>query len=168
MKKPEKYMLKRASTLFLKAAVLTIGSAVLALCIFALPATWRAVAEEYPDITYALYGILLAMYATAIPFFIALYQGLRLLGYIDKNKAFSELSVKALKRIAYCGVAIGVVYAASLPFFYTWAQEDDAPGLVVIGMVLVGASLTVAVFAGVLQRLLKNAIAIKSENDLTV
>lgn len=160
--------MKRGSTFFLRASVITIGAAIAALCIFALPAMWLAVAEEYPDASYALYGVLVAMYFAAVPFFIALYQTLRLLGYIDKNKAFSLLSVKSLKRIAYCGVAVAAVYTVSLPFFYVWAQEEDAPGLLVIGMVFVGASLTIAVFAAVLQRLLKEAIAIKSENDLTV
>lgn len=160
--------MNRGSTFFLRAAVIAIGAAIAALCIFALPAAWVGIAKEHDDVTYALYGIILAMYAASIPFFIALHQTLRLLGYIDKNKAFSLLSVKALKRIAHCGIGVGAVYIVSLPFFYVWAQEEDAPGLIVIGMVFVGASLTVSVFATILQRLLKEAIAIKSENDLTV
>jgi hypothetical protein len=49
-----------------------------------------------------------------------------------------------------------------------WAQRDDAPGLVVIGMFCTGAPLVVAVFAAVLQRLFKETIDIKTENDLTV
>lgn len=55
-----------------------------------------------------------------------------------------------------------------LPFVFLVAQLDDAPGLVIVGMVPVFASMVVAVFAAVLQKLLKNAIDIKSENDLTV
>jgi len=164
----ETIRMKRGSTFFLRAAVAAVGIVIAALCAFALPAAWIGVAKEYDDITYALYGLIVAMYVAAIPFFIALYQALRLLDYIDKSKAFSLLSVKALKRIAYCGVAVAIVYAASMPLFYIWAENDDAPGLIVIGMAFVGASLTVAVFAAVLQRLLKEAIAIKSENDLTV
>jgi capsular polysaccharide biosynthesis protein len=35
-------------------------------------------------------------------------------------------------------------------------------------MVIIFASLVIAVFAAVLQKLIKNAIDIKSENDLTV
>lgn len=160
--------MKRIPTFFLRAAIFAVGVAVLAICIFALPVMWRAIPGEYPDISYAFYGILLAMYAAAIPFFVALLQALKLLDYIDKNKAFSRLSVKALKRIAYCGVAIGTVFTSSLPFFYVWADKDDAPGLILVAMALVGAAFTVAVFAAILQRLLREAINIKSENDLTV
>lgn len=48
------------------------------------------------------------------------------------------------------------------------ADKDDAPALIFVGMVIPFASLVIAVFAAVLQRLLQEAINIKSENDLTV
>ena len=55
-----------------------------------------------------------------------------------------------------------------MPLLYLMAEIDDAPGIILIGMVIIFASLVVAVFAAVLQRLLKEAIYIKLENDLTV
>ncbi len=55
-----------------------------------------------------------------------------------------------------------------MPLIYYAAEVDDAPGLILIGMVIICASFVVAVFAAVLQKLLENAIDIKSENDLTV
>lgn len=55
-----------------------------------------------------------------------------------------------------------------LPFVYVVAEKDDAPGLILMGMVPVFASLVIAVFSAVLQRLLQEAIDIKSENDLVV
>jgi Protein of unknown function (DUF2975) len=103
-----------------------------------------------------------------IPFFGALVQAFKLLSYIDKNQAFSELSVKALKNIKICALTISGLYVVILPFVFLVAELDDAPGLVIIGMVPVFASMVIAVFAAVLQRLLKEAIDIKSENDLTV
>lgn len=160
--------MQRGSTLYLRAAVAALAAAVLAICIFALPATWRAIGEEYPTITYVFYGILTAMYISAIPFFIALGQTLRLLGLVDKNKAFSLGAVKLLGRIKYCAAVISLIYAAILPLFYQWAQAEDAPGLIIICLVISLASLAVGVFAAVLQRLLRDAIKIKKENDLTV
>lgn len=160
--------MNRGSTFFLRGAVIAIGLVVLALCVFALPAIWRAVPGEYPNHAYVFYCVLIAFYAAAVPFFAALFQAMRLLSYIDANKAFSKLSVKALKRIAYCALAISAVFVANLPFMYIWAENDDAPGLVIVGMFMVLAPFTVAVFAALLQRLFQQAIAIKSENDLTV
>ncbi len=158
----------KRETIFLKLAVFLIGAPVLALCIFVLPWIAKDAAESGWELAYFLYGILIVMYVSAIPFFVALYQAFQLLNYIDKNKAFSELSVRALKIIKFCAITISGLYLASMPFFYLIGEIDDAPGVIVIGMVLTFAPMVVAVFAAVLQKLLKNAIDIKSENDLTV
>jgi hypothetical protein len=152
-------------TLFLKAAVVFIGIPVLGLCIFALPGI-AVKAMEIPG--YLRYPFVMGMYGTAMPFFFALYQALKLLSYIDANKAFSELSVQALRNIKYCGVAVSIFYSAGLPLLCHVAEVEDAPGLVLFGLVIPFVSVVVAVFAAVLQKLLKNAIDIKAENDLTV
>ncbi|AUZ38962.1 DUF2975 domain-containing protein [Bacillus sp. MBGLi79] len=125
-------------------------------------------AELLPNIVYIKYLVFIYLYVTAIPFYFALYQAFKLLSYIDKNKAFSGLSVRALKNIKYCAVTISIFYAAGMPVFYLIADIDDAPGIIVIGLVIIFASMVIAVFAAVLQKLLKEAIDIKSENDLTV
>lgn len=106
------------------------------------------------------------MLVTAIPFYFALYQAFKLLTYIDQSEAFSALSVKALKSIKCCAFAISMVYVLVLPFIYILAEKDDAPSAILIGTVIIFASLVIAVFAAVLQRLLQEAINIKSENDL--
>jgi hypothetical protein len=160
--------MKQVTTLFLKLAVIFIGIPVLALCIFLVPKIGNFAGELYPDIAYMKSLVLIDMYAAAIPFYFALYQAFKLLSYIDKNNAFSELSVRALKIIKNCAITISGLYAAGMPLFYLIAEMDDAPGIIVIGMVVIFASMVIAVFAAVLQRLLQEAIDIKSENDLIV
>jgi len=150
--------MKRGTTLFLKLAVILMGIPVLALCIFWLPGF----------INYLPFPIIISVYATAIPFFFALYQALKLLSYIDMSKAFSELSVIALKNIKHSAITISILYAMIAPMVFPIADADDAPGLVAFPLLIVFASSVIAVFAAVLQRLLKEAIDIKSENDLTV
>ena len=160
--------MKQGTTLFLKAAVILIGIPILALCIFLVPEIANYATELYPDMTYMKHLVFIDLYASAIPFYIALYQAFKLLGYIDHNKAFSDFSVLALKHIKNCAITISILYAAGMPLFYLMAEKDDAPGIILIGMVMIFASMVIAVFAAVLQRLLKEAIDIKSENDLTV
>ncbi|MDF2587642.1 MAG: putative rane protein [Anaerocolumna sp.] len=156
----------KLETLFLKIAVVIIGIPVFVLCILGL---FRIISDAVnPEYASLLYPILVGMYASTIPFFFALIQTLRLLTCIDKNKAFSDLSVKALKNIKYCAFTISIVYVVEMPFFYLLAEKDDTPGIILIGMGFVFASFVVAVFAAVLQKLLNNAIEIKEENDLTV
>ena len=160
--------MKQGSTLFLKTVVILIGIPVLAMCIFLVPKIGNFAAELYPDIAFIKYLVFINLYATAIPFYYALYQAFKLLIYIDKNRAFSELSVSALKNIKYCAMTISVLYVLGMPLFYLIAERDDAPGFIIIGMIMILASMVIAVFAAVLQRLLQDAIDIKSENDLTV
>ncbi|WP_339825877.1 DUF2975 domain-containing protein [Paenibacillus sp. FSL R7-0163] len=160
--------MERGSTLFLRAAVILIGIPVLALCIFVVPEIASFAAELYPDYSLLKYLLAIDLYASAIPFYFALYQAFKLLGYIDKNNAFSEMSVQVLKKIKYCAIIISGLYVVGMPLFYLMAEKDDAPGIIVIGLIIIFASMVIAVFAAVLQKLLKEAIDIKSENDLTV
>ena len=160
--------MKRGSTLFLKTAVIFMGIPVLALCIFLVPKIADFAAQLYPNMAFIKYLVFIDLYATAIPFYFALYQAFNLLSYIDKNKAFSDLSVRALNKIKYCAMTISFLYVVGMPLFYLVAEMDDAPGIIIIGMVMIFASMVIAVFAAVLQRLLQDAINIKEENDLIV
>jgi hypothetical protein len=158
--------MRQYSTIFLKGAVILIGIPVLALCVLGL--FWLPSHPANPNYASIIYPVIIGIYLSAVPFFAALYQALKLLSYIDKNKAFSQISVNALKKIKYCANIISILYVVVLPFVYLVAEKDDAPGLILMGMVPIFASMIVAVFAAVLQRLLQEAIDIKSENDLTV
>lgn len=153
--------LKRSSTVILRIALFLAGLFVLGLCMLVLPTEAKLPDGTYPPLFWA-------MYAAAVPFFVALFYAFKLLGYIDTNKAFTAASVAALNYIKYCAIAIGLIYTPFLPHMYTIAQQEDAPGAFMIGLFLAFAPLVAAVFVAVLQKLLQSAIAIKSENDLTV
>lgn len=153
--------MKKGSTLFLKLVISLIGITVVALCtVFTLEVVRAGSGLFLP--------VLIIMYATAIPFFFALFQALKLLGYVDKNIAFSNVSVKALRNIKFCAITISAIYAAGMPFVVSVAEKDDAPGAVAFGLGFIFASIVVATFAAVLQKLVQNGLAMKSENDLTV
>ncbi|MFC4799561.1 DUF2975 domain-containing protein [Neobacillus sp. GCM10023253] len=160
--------MKHVSTLFLKIAVFLIGIPVIALCIFLVPEFGKLAAKLLPGVASIKYLVFIIFYASAIPFYFALYQAFKLLLFIDKNIAFSDLSVKALKKIKQCAITISILHVLVLPLFYLFAEKDDAPGVIFVGLVVPFASMVIAVFAAVLQKLLKDAIDIKSENDLTV
>ncbi|MGG0474902.1 DUF2975 domain-containing protein (plasmid) [Priestia aryabhattai] len=159
--------MKQGTTLFLKITVILIGIPVLALCIFLVPKVGNFAGELYPDMAYMKSLVFIVMYGAAVPFYFALYQAFNLLRYIDGNTAFSELSVKALKNIKCCAITISGLYVISSPLFYFIGKKIDPP-IGLVGIIIIFASLVIAFFAAVLQRLLKEAIDIKSENDLTV
>jgi len=154
--------MKKGSTLFLRGVIVLIGLVVLGICAVGLPIGLRSDATGYYK------PIMLGLYVAAIPFFYALYQAMKLLDNIDKNKAFSNSSVSAFKNIKYCALVITALFAAGMPYIYYVADKDDAPGVIAMALVIMFASLVITTFASVLQKLIQNAVAIKSENDLTV
>ncbi len=150
--------MKKGTTLFLKGTVLVMALPILAICIF-----WLPVMYGYFNLL-----IILGAYGTAMAYFFALYQTFKLLNFIDQNKAFSRDSVTALGLIKYAAFVISGIYIIMLPFLYPVADADDAPGVVGFPIIIVFASIVIATFAAVLQKLLAKAIEIKEDNDLTI
>lgn len=108
------------------------------------------------------------VYVGSIPFFIALYQGINLLGYVEKNKAFSLESVRALRNIKYCAIALIAFILSALAIIVFVVKGDDYAGPVALGLYASFATTVVATAAAVFEKLLQNAVDLKSENDLTV
>jgi len=160
--------MKPDSTTLLRIAVFLIGIPVLALCIFWLPRVAFGITENSTWLEFLQYTIVVGLYLAAVPFFVALHQALKLLDYIDKNEAFSRLSLKALKHIKHCAMIISALFVVGTASSYPIAQQEDAPGLTLMGFIITFASFVIAIFAAVLQRLVQNAVEIKSENDLTI
>ena len=165
LKSPE--LMKGGSTVFLRVVIVLVGIGVLA-AILRFPQTEGRAAhlsliEVYLDPGVA-YG-----YTASIPFFVALYQAFRVLGYAARNEAFSERSLRAVRTIERCAMlligfsVVGVVYLS-----VAMRGQDDIAGGVALGVVITLASSVVAAVAAVFERLLQNAADMKSENDLTV
>ncbi|MBC7960147.1 MAG: DUF2975 domain-containing protein, partial [Vallitaleaceae bacterium] len=79
--------------------------------------------------------------------------------------AFSESSAKALTMIKYSGITIGALYVVFMPLIYLMAEVDDAPGMILIGMAIIMGCITVAVFADVLKKIIKNNLGVNSNSQ---
>ncbi len=163
--------MKKGTTLFLKAALLIIALPVAVICIYLMP---QLIMEAFDHMNgenvlpFIILGLVTVALLSAIPYYIALFQAYKLLRLIETSDAFSSASVQALRKIKKSAFWISLFYTIGLPFIFMVAQWDDAPGLVLIGMVIVGASIVVGVFAAVLEALLQEAITYKTENELTI
>ena len=158
--------MKKGSTLFLKVVILLIAISVLAGLIWFPQTEGRATNLDlisiYKD-PFIIYGFI-----ASIPFFVALYQAIKLLGYVDKNKIFSQGAVKAVRNIKYCALAIIGFLVVAILYIRVMAQGDDPAGPTMMGFVVIFTSVVIATAVGVFQKLLQNAVDIKSVNDLTV
>src|SRR3989338_6995087 len=158
--------MKKSSTIFLQAVTVLIGIGAFALMLWEPHLEGRNVHATLFEI-YFKDPFLAYAYIASLPFFVALYQAFTLLGYIGQNKVFAQAAVKALRTIKQCGVMI-IGFVAGGLFWIMLSDSDDRPPGIVIGIVIAFASLVVTAAAAVFERLLQNAVDIKSENDLTV
>ena len=158
--------MKRSSTVFLQIVVVLIGIGALALMLWEphiegrnKHATLFEIYFKDPFLAYA--------YIASIPIFVALYQAFKLLGYAGQNKIFTQEAVKALRTIKYCAMAIVSFVVVSVIFLLRGDPEDRPPGVVMRILITFG-SIVIATAAAMFERILQNAMDMKSENDLTV
>lgn len=156
----------KGQIIFLKFTVYLIGVMIVSLCIFALPRLAAESAAMYPEYAYLEYPVLIGLYVTVIPFFFALYQALKLLGYVDKNESFSKVAVHRIGLIKYAAIIISLMYALGMLILFI--VNALHPGIGLVGLLILFISVVIAVFTAVLQSLLSNALQIKRENDLTI
>ena len=159
-------LMKRSSTAFLQIVIVLIGIGALALMLWEPHIEGRnahaTVFEIYfkdPFLAYA--------YIASIPFFVALYQGFKVLGYAGQNQVFSQAAVKALRTIKVCAIAM-IGFVAVGEVFIMMGDSDDRAGGVFMGVLVTFGSIVIATAAATFERILQNAVDLKSENDLTV
>lgn len=159
--------MKKISIVFLQIAIVLLAMAALALLIWVPQTEGRAANLDL----FSIYAdpLILYGYTASIAFFIALYKAFRLLGYIGQNQVFSANAVNALKSIKYCGIALGILIVLAGVYIRIFhSKEDDPAGFLAMCIVTTFVSLVVATAAAIFQKILQNAIDMKSENDLTI
>jgi len=161
-----KSQMKKGPTIFLQVVIVLIGIGALALMLWEphiegrnAHATLFEIYFKDPFLAYA--------YLASIPFFVALYQAFKVLGYVRQDKTFSQASVKALRMIKYCALAI-IGFVAVGELFIMLGNSDDRAGGFFIGILITFGSVVIATAAAMFERILQNAVDIKSENYLTV
>jgi len=159
--------MKSVPVVFLQAVIVLIGMVALAILIW-FPLT-EGRATDLDLFSIYLDPLILYGYAASIAFFVALYQAFRLLGYIGQNKVFSPNAVKTLRHIKYCAVTLGIAIVVAGLYIRIFHSEDDDPaGFLAICIVTTFVSIIVATAAAIFEKLLQNAVDMKSENDLTI
>src|SRR4051794_6901308 len=116
-----------SSTAFLQIVIVLTGIGALALMLWEphiegrnAHATTFEIYFKDPFLAYA--------YIASIPFFAALYQAFKVLGYAGRNQVFSQAAVKALRTIKYCAITIIGFVAGAENFFISHNNEDRGGG----------------------------------------
>jgi hypothetical protein len=147
-------------TIFLQAIVALIGIGALALILWEphlegrnAHATFFGIYFKDPFLAYA--------YLASVPFFAALYQAFKLLGCIGKKMPFSPATVKALRVIKGCALAI-IGFVVGGEFFIMFSESDDRAGGVFMGILIVFGAVIVATAATMFERILLNLMELEA------
>ena len=163
-----KVLMKQSSTLFLKVVLCLVATGTLVGMLWFPQLEGRAANLDlvgiYSD------PFIIYIYIASSPFFIGLYQAFKLLNLIDANRAFSQSAVNTLKNMKFASLSLIVFIALALLYihFAPHGADDDLAGPTMLGICMTLAFAVIATAAGVFQKLLQNAVDLKSENDLTV
>lgn len=158
--------MNKGSTVLLQGVVVLIGLGALAFLLIEPHFEGRN-ASATPFQIYFHDPFLAYVYVGSVPFFVALYQAFRMLGFARQNKVFSPVAVSVLRTIKYCAVAVlGFVLLGEC--FLLMAPSDDRAGGVFMGILFSSAAIIVASAAAMLERILQAAVELKTEHDLTV
>jgi hypothetical protein len=160
--------MKRVSTIFLQVLIVLLGTGVLALLLWEPQVEGRNVNATQFEI-YFKDPFLAYIYLAFVPFFVGLYQAFNLLGYARRDEIFSQRAVGALQILKYCALTTAIfIIGAEVYIFLFVRGTDDVAGGVMMGAFIIFVSAVIATAAAVFERILQNAVDIKSENDLTV
>jgi hypothetical protein len=160
--------MKRVSTIFLQVVIVLLGAGVLAALLWEPQLEGRNVNAMQFEI-YFKDPFLAYIYLAFVPFFVGLYQAFKILGYARRNEMFMPPAVLGFRIIKYCAglTALFIVGAEAYIFIFVRGTDDIAGG-VAMGVFIIFVSAVIATAAAVFERILQNAVDIKSENDLTV
>lgn len=157
----------KRSSIFLQVIIVLIGIGAVALLLWEPHIEGMNANSTFFEI-YFKDPFLALVYIGSIPFFVALYQAIKVLGYAGQNKIFSQAAVKALRTIKFCAIAIiGFVVVEEISIMLNHGSDDPAGG-VFMGILITFGSVVIAAAAAMFERILQSAVDIKSDNDLTV
>ncbi len=158
--------MKSGATVFLRAVLVLFGIGALTLLLVEPHVEGRNAHATLFDI-YFKDPFLAYVYVGSIPFFVGLYQAIKVLGWAARNEEISTVTVRSVRTIRYCALALLGFIAGAEVFLFSH-ESDDRAGGVVIGAIIAFASIVVATTMSVFERTLQRALDLKSENDLTV
>lgn len=160
--------MKKSSTIFLQIVIGLIGIGVLALLLWEPHLEGRNAHATVFEI-YFKDPFLAYVYLASIPFFVALYRAIQVLGYARHDSLFSQAAVNALRTIKLCAFITAAAIVAAAAYLSIFMRgKDDPAGAIMLSLVATFTSIVIGTAAAVFERILQNAVDMKSENDLTV
>src|ERR1043166_4837150 len=129
--------MKRGPTIFLQIVIALLGLGVFAALLWEPQVEGRNVHATQFQI-YFKDPFLAYIYLAFVPFFFALYQGFKILGYARRDELSLPHSVRAVRIIKYCALTTAIfIVGAEAYLFIFMSGKDDIAGGVMMGVFVI-------------------------------
>lgn len=156
--------MRKNSTLFLKIVIVTLGISALAFLLWEPHLEGRnvnaTIFQMYFNDPFLAYA-----YLASIPFFVALYQVFRLLGYIGEDNVFTLNSLRTLRIIRRCVTTLVGFTVTAEAYLFIAQPDDDIAGGVFVGLLIILVFGVIVSVVAMFERILQDAVDIKFESD---
>ena len=150
--------MKKFITYVLSGLLILIGFIIFLMCAFVLPSIADDVVRHSPEVMHLQYPILLGMYATAIPFFYAIYATIKIIFTAEKESIYAEEIKGFLTHISYCAAVIILLYIAG--FIILDVSKALPPIVAILGIIIMIVSSIVATAASFIRGVLTDTTLI--------
>lgn len=159
-------MNQKELSFWLKGLVILSGILGVALCFWLAPSIGNEIALKEPSLSYMFWPCLIFIWIACVPIYAALYQAWMIFTNIGKDYSFCEENVSRLKKISNLSIVVVIMYSLAV-FILLVMDLINLPIFFAIFIILF-ASIFVATSSAVLSHLLKKAVELQKENDLTI
>lgn len=140
-------------TLLLKVSTILAALPALVFALYLIP-LWIGIAlEETGAMKTYLMVIFISMVLIVTPYFYSLFLTFKLLIHIEKGTYYTPISRKYLSHIGISAYMVGTILFLDLPFVYGFANQEDAPGIILVFGFFILLAFSIGIFAQLLKDL---------------
>lgn len=120
----------------------------------------------YAEIAFLAKPVTILVLISGIPFFIVLFDTIKLCKYILENKIYTNYPLMSLNRISISSILISILFLVIMILFLM--NNYFTPLLGIILFLAILSSLIIGIIGKIFSILIKEATIIKLDNDLTI
>lgn len=122
--------MKKYSVLFLKLSIILLMIPVILLGGYGL--YWLSRNPVHPRYDQMIYPVLSGLYLASFPVIYAGIKFYQLLSLVGKDRLNLDTKEDILSKLIKAAISVGAIFMLMLPFVFMIAEEDDAPGLIIV------------------------------------
>ena len=151
---------------WLKAILIGVGLCGIVLYFVIFPSLGQSFAYSNPEYSFCYWPWLIFLWVSGIPCYVVLFIGWKIATNIGNDKSFSMANVDHFKRITWlAAIDTAYFFVGNVVFLF---MNMSHPGVTLGSLIVVFIGVAITVASAVLSRLVKNAVDLQEQNELTI